>query len=102
MQTLKMQFYKLADEPECEHPLALFQHCDNAVMHQMYLLAHLMKYAPNNLDRRAKLIKQLKDAQSNLINVLMYIVDILPCGKLSRNYQSKYPDDVQLELLGGR
>lgn len=86
-----------------EHPLALFYHCDAAVSYQMHQLGHLMKNSPDNLDRRSTLIQQLKEAQHNLVNVLMHLTTLsLPKKEIaSRDFQAKYPDDINLDQLNG-
>ena len=89
-------------QSDSEHPLALFHHCDNAVLYQMNQLSQLMKTVPDNLDRRSQLIRQLKDSQHSLLNVLMYMVDtVLPEGKTAREFQAKYPDDLPLDQIYG-
>ena len=68
----------------------------------MNQLSQLMKTVPDNLDRRSQLIRQLKDSQHNLLNVLMYMVDtVLPEGKTAREFQAKYPDDLPLDQIYG-
>lgn len=56
----------------------------------------------NNLDRRSKLLKDLKDSQQNLLLVLMHMVDVVtPHMKTSRDFRAKYPDEVTIEQLYG-
>ena len=51
---------------------------------------------------RATLIKQLKDAQHNLMTVIMCIADqAIPDHRASRDFRAKYPDDVILEQING-
>lgn len=66
-------------------------------------LNQLMENYPDNLDRRATLIRQLKEAQHNLVNVLMVIAEdaLGPEGKASRDFRAKYPDDVALDQVNG-
>lgn len=87
---------------DSKHPLALFNYCDTSVIYQMSQLAQLMKTSPNDLDRRSALIKQLKDAQHNLINVFIYLVDnAVPEHKVSTDFRFKYPDEIQLDMIHG-
>lgn len=61
-----------------------------------------MRTAPDNLDRRATLIKQLKEAQHNLMNVIFAVIqEALPeyCGV--RDFRAKYPDDVLVDQING-
>ena len=88
---------------DSKHPLALFNYCDTAVIYQMSQLGQLMKTSPNNLDRRSALIKQLKDAQHNLIDIFMYLVDnVIPEHKVSTDFRLKYPDEIQLDMIHGK
>jgi len=51
---------------------------------------------------RATLIKQLKDAQHNLMTVIMCIADqAIPDHRTSRDFRAKYPDDVILDQING-
>ncbi len=69
----------------------------------MTLLSHFVKGHSNNLDRRSKLIKDLKDSQQNLLLVLLHMVDtVIPDSKLSRDFRVKYPDDVSMDQLYGK
>ena len=85
------------------HPLAVFYYCDEAVNHQMQELNHLMKTAPDNLDRRATLIRQLKEAQHNLMNVIFAITrQAAPDHHTCRDFRAKYPDDVLVDQINGQ
>ena len=81
----------------------MFYHCDVAVTRLMKDLNQLMENYPDNLDRRATLIRQLKEAQHNLVNVLMVIAEdaLGPEGRASRDFRAKYPDDVALDQVNG-
>ena len=76
----------------------------------MHELNHLMKTTPDNLDRRATLIRQLKDAQHNLMNVIFAItqgtpspslIDAVPEHHTCRDFRAKYPDDVLVDQING-
>ena len=69
----------------------------------MHQLGYLMKNSPDNLDRRSMLIQQLKEAQHNLVNVLVHLVQLsLPeTERTPRDFQAKYPDDISLDQLNG-
>ena len=83
-------------------PMAVFYYCDDAVNHQMQELNYLMKTTPDNLDRRATLIRQLKEAQHNLMNVIFAITqDAVPGHHTCRDFRAKYPDDVLVEQING-
>ena len=89
-------------QPGSNHPLALFHHCDLAVIHQMSELGNLLKTTPNNLDRRSVLIQLVKHAQHNLIDVLDYLVNSgIPDLKTSTEFRVKYPDDLQIAQMNG-
>ena len=62
-----------------------------------------MRTTPDNLDRRATLIKQLKEAQHNLMNVIFAIIqEAVPAESLSvRDFRAKYPDDVLVDQING-
>lgn len=61
-------------------------------MHQRFLL----------LPCRAMLIRQLKEAQHNTMNVIMSIAEqAIPDSRASRDFRSKYPDDVLLDQING-
>ncbi|KAL5471008.1 hypothetical protein EMCRGX_G029079 [Ephydatia muelleri] len=98
-------FRKLINKPKHDDtdPLAVFYHCDVAVTRLMKDLNQLMENYPDNLDRRATLIRQLKEAQHNLVNVLMVIAEdaLGPEGRASRDFRAKYPDDVALDQVNG-
>ena len=84
------------------NPLAVFYYCDLAVNHQMQELNHLMKTTPDNLDRRATLIRQLKEAQHNLMNVVFAVTrDAVPDHHTCRDFRAKYPDDVLVDQING-
>lgn len=52
---------------------------------------------------RATLIRQLKEAQHNLMNVIMCIADqAIPGSRASRDFRVKYPDDVLLDQINGK
>ena len=87
-----------------KYPLSIFFYCDNAVTQQMRELNHLMQSSPNNLDRRATLIRQLKEAQHNLVNVVVLIMNqVLPRGRtVNKDFRAKYPDDVLLDQINGK
>ena len=68
----------------------------------MQELNYHIRAMPDNLDRRAKLIKQLKESQHNLMNVIFSIVqDAVPEHYTSKDFRAKYPDDVVLEQING-
>ena len=68
----------------------------------MQELNYLMKTTPDNLDRRAMLIKQLKEAQHNLMNVIFAITkDAVPDHHTCRDFRAKYPDDVLVDQING-
>ena len=68
----------------------------------MQELNYLMKSTPDNLDRRATLIRQLKEAQHNLMNVVFAITqDAVPEHHTSRDFRAKYPDDVLVDQING-
>lgn len=51
---------------------------------------------------RSMLIRQLKEAQHNLMNVIMSIADqVIPDRRTSRDFRAKYPDDVLLDQISG-
>lgn len=51
---------------------------------------------------RSVLIRQLKEAQHNLMNVIMSIADrAIPDQRASRDFRAKYPDDVLLDQISG-
>lgn len=51
---------------------------------------------------RSLLIRQLKEAQHNLMNVIMSIADhVIPDNRASRDFRAKYPDDVLLDQISG-
>lgn len=51
---------------------------------------------------RSVLIRQLKEAQHNLMNVIMSIADhAIPNQRASRDFRAKYPDDVLLDQISG-
>lgn len=82
--------------------MSIFYYCDEAVNHQMRELNYLMKTTPDNLDRRATLIKQLKEAQHNLMNVIFAITqDAVPEHHTCRDFRAKYPDDVIVDQING-
>lgn len=48
------------------------------------------------------LIRQLKESQHNLMNVIMSIADlVIPDQRASRDFRAKYPDDVLLDQISG-
>lgn len=48
------------------------------------------------------LIRQLKEAQHNLMNVIMSIAErVIPDRRTSRDFRAKYPDDVLLDQISG-
>ena len=62
-------------------------------MYLMYLL----------LFCRAVLIRQLKEAQHNLMNIIMSITShAIPQNRASRDFRAKYPDDVLLDQINGK
>lgn len=68
----------------------------------MQELNYLMKTTPDNLDRRATLIRQLKEAQHNLMNVIFAITqDAVPEHHTCRDFRAKYPDDVLVDQING-
>ena len=68
----------------------------------MTQLSQEMKGTSNNLDRRSKLIKDLKDSQHNLILVLMHMINtIIPELKQSRDFRCKYPDELTIDQTYG-
>ena len=69
----------------------------------MQQLNHLMRTSPDNLDRRAKLIAQLKEAQHNMINLLRHITEkLVPAGdRDTLDFRAKYPDNVRMDQLNG-
>ena len=82
--------------------MAVFYYCDEAVNHQMQELNYLMRTTPDNLDRRATLIRQLKEAQHNLMNVIFAITqDAVPGHHTCRDFRAKYPDDVLVDQING-
>lgn len=82
--------------------LTLFYYCDIAVNHQMEELNHLMRTNPDNLDRRATLIRHLKEAQHNLMSVIIGIVqEAIPEHRAPCDFRVKYPDDVLLDRIQG-
>ena len=84
--------------------LAVFYYCDQAVNQQMEQLNYLMRTSPDNLGRRSVLIRQLKEAQHNLMNIILCIVQqAIPADQVaSRDYRVKYPDDVLLDQINGK
>jgi len=51
---------------------------------------------------RSVLIRQLKEAQHNLMNVIMSIADqAIPDRRALRDFRAKYPDDVLLDQISG-
>lgn len=51
---------------------------------------------------RSVLIRQLKESQHNLMNVIMSIADlVIPDQRASRDFRAKYPDDVLLDQISG-
>ncbi len=81
---------------------AIFYYCDHAVTQQMEALTRFMSNTPDNLGRRAVLIRQLKEAQHNLMNVIMSIVhDAIPDQENRRDFRGKYPDDVIVDMISG-
>ncbi len=55
------------------------------------------------LFNRSVLIRQLKEAQHNLMNVIMSIADqVIPDRRAPRDFRAKYPDDVLLEQISGK
>jgi len=61
-----------------------------------------MRTAPDNLDRRATLIKQLKESQHNLMNVIFAIIqEAIPEYCAVRDFRAKYPDDVLVDQING-
>lgn len=68
----------------------------------MQELNYLMRTAPDNLDRRATLIKQLKEAQHNLMNVIFAVIqEAVPEYSTARDFRAKYPDDVLVDQING-
>ena len=69
----------------------------------MAALNQLMRTAPDNLDRRATLIRQMKEAQHNLMGVMLAVVEeaIGGAGRAARDFRVKYPDDVLLDQING-
>ncbi|CAI8050700.1 Lateral signaling target protein 2 homolog [Geodia barretti] len=68
----------------------------------MQELNYLMKTTPDNLDRRATLIRQLKEAQHNLMNVIFAVTrDAVPEHHTCRDFRAKYPDDVLVDQING-
>lgn len=52
---------------------------------------------------RATQIKQLKESQHTLMNVIMSITEqAIPENRASRDFQAKYPDDVIVEQINGK
>ncbi len=52
---------------------------------------------------RATLIRQLKEAQHNLMNVIMSIADhAIPDKRACHDFRAKYPDDVLLDQINGK
>ena len=48
------------------------------------------------------LIRQLKEAQHNTMNVIMGIAEqAIPNNRASRDFRAKYPDDVLLDQING-
>ena len=91
-------------QPDPLHPLSLFHHCDTAVLNQMAQLSQFVKgSSDNDLDRRSKLIKDLKDSQHNLLIVLMHTVDmVIPEQKMARDFRVKYPDELPMDQFYGK
>ena len=51
---------------------------------------------------RSVLIRQLKEAQHNLMNVIMSIANqVIPDKRAPRDFRAKYPDDVLLDQISG-
>ena len=100
---LQMNYTSLHVQPASSHPLALFYYCDTAVTHQMQQLNHLMRTSPDNLDRRAKLIAQLKEAQHNMINLLRHITEqLVPAeDRDTLDFRAKYPENVRVDQING-
>ena len=98
-----MNYTSLHVQPASSHPLALFYYCDTAVTHQMQQLNHLMRTSSDNLDRRAKLIAQLKEAQHSMINLLRHITEqLVPAGdRDTLDFRVKYPDNVHIDQING-
>lgn len=68
----------------------------------MESLTHFMRSTPDNLGRRLVLIQHLKEAQHNLMNVIMSIVhDAIPEEVDPRDFRGKYPDDVSVDMISG-
>ena len=51
---------------------------------------------------RSTLIQHLKEAQHNLMTVIVSIMDeAIPNRRASRDFRAKYPDDVLLDQISG-
>lgn len=62
-----------------------------------------MYFCVSSLSCRAVLIRQLKEAQHNLMNIIMSITShAIPHNRASRDFRAKYPDDVLLDQINGK
>ena len=73
------------------------------VLHGIYTSSYVLFNVHVSSFSRAVLIRQLKEAQHNLMNVIMSIAGhAIPHNRASRDFRAKYPDDVLLDQINGK